>query len=326
MKINRRDVLGISAALPFATSNWGAEGGSWPSRPITIVVAFAAGGQSDSVARMVARRLEQKLGQPVIVDNRPGANSLVATQAVLRAPADGYTLLFNMNALVTNPILLPNVRYDGLKDFMPVARIFETSVILAAARNKGGTLAEFLSLAQTSKEPFSCGTVGHASSSHYYLESLARAAGVQFSNVPYKGGDTQMLPDLVSERLQAGMVSSVTAMTYGADNRIVPLAATGIKRWKVLPHVPTFLELGYPGLTAEGFCGLFAPAGTPTSIVERINAMVTEISKEREYFGQMLSYGLEVPPPMTTSEYGVLLKKIYATWRDIKDNSAIRIE
>ncbi|KQP19333.1 hypothetical protein ASF45_24945 [Pseudorhodoferax sp. Leaf265] len=318
-------MLGVAAAFPFASRSLAAEG-AWPNRPITLIDSYGAGGQSDAVVRLLARRLESKLGQPVLVDNRPGANSLVATQSVLRAPADGYTFLFNMNALVTNPILLPNVRYDALRDFIPIARIFETSVILAAAKERGSTLAEFLERARASNEPFSCGTVGYASSSHYYIESLGRSAGVQLNNVPYKGGDTQLLPDLVAQRLQAGMVSSVSAMTYGADNRIVPLAATGTKRWKVLPEVPTFLELGFSGLTAEGFCGLFARVGTPVPIVERLHALAADIAKEQRFASQMLGYGLEVPPPLSMPEFGSLVGKIDAAWRNIKKSSAIRIE
>lgn len=324
MTLNRRQMLALAAALPLASRSW-AKAEAYPSKPITLVLPFPAGGQTDSVARLLGRRLGEILGQQVLVDNRPGANSLIGTQAVARSAPDGHTLLMNMTALVSNPIVLPNIDYDPIKEFTPVARLYEIAAVWAVPGDGPETLERFIEQAKAAKEPFSFGTTGHASSSHYFGEMLSRAAGIPLNHIPYKG-EAPILPDLVSGRLQAGVVSSASALQYSADQRIRILAASGQRRWKALPDLPLFSELGVPGMGTETFCGIFAPAGTPPAIVDKLHNAINQIAATREYQEQLLTLGLEVPPTLTPAAFGEIMKKAQSEWIAITKDSSIRIE
>ena len=324
MTVNRRQALALAASLPLASRSW-AQDASYPSKPVTLVLPFPAGGQTDAVARTLARGLEAALGQPFVVDNRPGANSLIGSNLVARATPDGHTLLLNMTALVSNPILLPNVIYDPLKDFAPVARLYELAAIWAVAPKTAATLAEFTRQARASKDPVSFGTTGHASSSHYFGEMFARSAGFHLNHIPYKG-EAPILPDLMSGRLSSAIISSSAALQYGGDGRIRPLAASGARRWKALPDLPTFHELGVPGMTTETFAGIFAPARTPRPVIEKLHAAINKITATPEFQKQMLLNGLEVAPVISPEAFGGLMKKAQDEWVAIKKDSAIRFE
>ncbi len=321
--ITRRQTLAVLASLAAGKSF--AQAPQWPIKPIALVLPFPPGGQTDAVARSLARRLEAVLGQPVIIDNRPGANSLIGTQLVSRAAADGYTLLFNMTALVSNPILLSNARYDALKEFAPIARLYEIPAIWAVPPKSATTLEQFIALAKKSKDPLSFATTGHASSSHYFGEMFARAAGIKLNHVPYKG-ESPIIPDLIGGRLDAAVVSSATALQYGKDGRIRNLAVSGSRRWKALPDVPTFLELGIPGMTTETYAGIFAPAGLPKPIAQKLHAGVIAAMASPEFQRQMLENGLEVAPTLAPEQFATLMRKSRSEWLAIKEASSIRIE
>jgi tripartite-type tricarboxylate transporter receptor subunit TctC len=325
--INRRQALALAVAstAPLATAPTWAQDNPWPTKPITLVMPFPAGGQTDGVARLLAKNLEPLLGQPVVVDNRPGANSLIGTNLVARSAPDGHTLLLNMTALVSNPVVLPNVTYDPLKDFAPVVRLYELPALWAVPGNGPKTLAEFIEKAKVAKDPLNFATTGHASSSHYFGEMFARAANIKLNHVPYKG-EAPILPDLTAGRLDAGIISSASALTFGGDGRVRVLAASGPRRWKALPDVPTFLELGIPGMTTETFCGIFAPARTPKAVVDKLNKAFNQVMATPEFQKQMLVYGLEVAPVLTPDQFSAIMKKATDEWVAIKKNSAIRLE
>lgn len=325
--INRRQALAMAMAstATLATAPTWAQDNPWPTKPITLVLPFPAGGQTDGVARLLAKNLEPLLGQPVVVDNRPGANSLIGTNLVARSAPDGHTLLLNMTALVSNPVLLPNVTYDPHKDFAPVVRLYELPALWAVPGNGPKTLAEFIEKAKAAKDPLNFATTGHASSSHYFGEVFARGASIKLNHVPYKG-EAPILPDLTAGRLDAGVISSASALAFGSDGRVRVLAASGPRRWKALPDVPTFLELGIPGMTTETFCGIFAPARTPKAVVDKLNKAINQVMATPEFQKQMLVYGLEVAPVLTPEQFSAVMKKATDEWTAIKKNSAIRVE
>lgn len=325
--INRRHALALAmaSAAPLAATPAWAQDTPWPTKPITLVLPFPAGGQTDGVARLLARNLEPLLGQPIVVDNRAGANSLIGTNLVARAAPDGHTLLLNMTALVSNPVLLPNVTYDPHKDFVPVARLYELPALWAVPGNGPKTFADFVEKAKAAKEPLNFATTGHASSSHYFGELFARGANFKLNHVPYKG-EAPILPDLTAGRLDAAVISSATALAFGSDGRVRVVAVSGPRRWKALPDVPTFLELGIPGMTTESFCGIFAPARTPKAVVDKLHAAINRVIATPEFQKQLLTYGLEVAPAITPDQFAAVMKKATDEWVAIKQNSAIRVE
>lgn len=321
--MKRRTLLAALTALPMMTAVRAAA--SYPNRPIILVLPFPAGGQTDMVARLLAQKLEPLLGQSVIVENRPGANSLIGTNYVARSPADGHTLLFNMTALVSNPILLPNIDYDPFTQFQPVFRLYRIPAIWAVPANGPGTLAEFIEKAKSAPQPLTFATTGHASSSHYFGEMFAKASGIRLNHIPYKG-ESLILPDLLGERLDAAVVSSYAALHYGKDGRLRSLAASGKDRWQVLPDVPTFDELGVKGTGTETFAGIFLTTGTPPSIVERLNEAMTRASEDTDFRARLLDNGLEVAPPLSAEAFLQVMRDAHRDWVAAKQEFDIQVQ
>ena len=323
MRLTRRHALTLLSTAPFAPGAWADS--KFPDRPIKLIVPYPPGGQTDAVARVFAQKVEAILGQPLIVDSRPGANSMIGTDAVARSPADGYTLLFNMTALVTNPVLLPQVNYDPFRDFAPIARCYEITGIWAVPPQGPKTLAEFIQRAKDAPRPLSFGTTGHASSSHYFGEILARAGGFALNHVPYKG-EAPLIPDLVAGRLDAGVVSGYSALQFAKDGRIRVLATTGVQRIASLPDLPTFQELGIGGLAPESFAGVFAPAKTPRTIVDQLANAFALASAAPDVRERIVGFGLQPPTPITPAQFAAVMRKAHDEWLAIKNNSAIRVE
>lgn len=299
--------------------------GQYPDKPIRVVVPFPAGGQTDVVVRLFAQRAEPLLGQPVVIENRPGASTMIGSEAVAKSPADGYTLLFNQTALVTNQVILQKVPYDAFRDFTPVFRAYESAAVWAVPPNGPRTLKEFMDQARAARAPINYGTAGHGSTSHFFGEMLSRAAGVSFTHVAYKG-EQPILPDLISGRLDAGVISTGSAVQYGAEGKVRPLAVSGLRRMTALPDLPTFEELGVPGLAAESFVGFFAPANTPRPVVARLHEMFTKVAAMPGVNDRLLANGLEVAPPITVEQFEERMRIARDQWIVIKKNSGIVVE
>lgn len=309
MNMPRRSLLAALTTLPLAAL---AQAPAWPARPIRVVLPFPAGGQSDAVVRYYTQKAEATLGQPFVIDNKPGASTMLGTQEVARAAADGYTLLFNMTGMVSNMVLLPNVRYDAFKDFVPVHRSYELYGVFAVpASAPYKTLAEFVAFAKAAREPLSFGTTGHASSSHYFVAMLAKQAGLNLIHIPYKG-ESPILPDLLANRVNAAIVSGAAVKQF--PDGVRALAASGNKRPGLLPTLPTFKELGYPGVGNESFAGFYAPAGTPAAIVARLNQEFNRISQLKETRERMAAIGLEPAAPGSPEQFLAIMKSAYDEW------------
>jgi tripartite-type tricarboxylate transporter receptor subunit TctC len=323
MLMNRRHALALAAAVPLAPLARAQS--RYPERPVKIIVPFPPGGQTDAAARIYAQKLEELLKQPFIIENRPGASTFIGTDAVAKSPPDGHTLLLNMTALVTNPILLPNMNYDAFKDFAAVARLYSIQAIWASSASGPKTLAEFIQKAKSSPAPLSFATTGQGSSSHYFGEVLARSGGFKLNHVPYKG-ESPIIPDLLSDRVDAAVISGQTVLAHEKEGRIHPLAITGATRLKMLPNVPTFEEQGVPGLALESFCGIFAPAGTPQPVVDRLNEAFTKIMAMPDVQERMTGLGLDAPVPLTQAQFTAVMRKAQSEWQDIKNRSEIRLD
>jgi tripartite-type tricarboxylate transporter receptor subunit TctC len=323
MNMNRRQAIAATAALGVAGHSW-SQTAPWPTKPITFVVPYPAGGTIDAAARLLARNLEPILKQTVVVDNRAGANTLIATSSVARAPADGYTFLINTSILVSNPLVMPSATYNAFTDFIPVARQYDWAVAWVVPASSSQTLEQFVAQAKAATNPISFGSPGHGSASHFYAEMFAKAAGIKLTHVPYRG-EAPIVPDILEARLDAAMVTIGFAQEHGREGKIRPLAASGARRPRAMPNLPTFVELGIPGLTTESYVGLFAPAKTPQDIVNRMNAAVNAVSATAEYQKQLSGYAFELTPALSPEQFAAVVRKSHDEWVAIKAKTAIQI-
>src|SRR6478736_91250 len=240
----------------------------YPARPIRIVVPFAPGGVTDNSARVVAEPLAQRLGQPVVVENRPGASGNIGTQHVAQSAPDGYTLLLGFDGtMVINPHVFPKTGFDTLKDFAPVTKLGDATLILVAHPSlPAKTLQEMIQIAKT--RPLAYGTSGTGGTPHLAGELLKQRTGAQLEHIPYKGGGPAVT-DVVGQ-IPLVFTAVASAQQYVRTNRLVGLGVPGAKRSSSLPEVPTFQESGLEGFDVSSWTGIFAPAATPRPIVERL--------------------------------------------------------
>ena len=266
----------VAAALPAAAQ-------PYPTRPIRLVVSESAGSIADAWARRLARPMEQALGQPLVVEHRPGASGTLAAEAVARAAPDGYTLLYTgQSPVVTFPAIGGAVRYDPQRDFTPVALGPNAYPVLVAGAASGLRSFADLKARAAARAPLSCGTGGHGSYGHFACAMLARALGVELLMVPYKGSSAALQEAAGGQlTLTTGFPSELTGLI--AAGRIVPLAAFAERRAVPLPEVPTFRELGLPGMELFAFAGFYAPSGLPATVAETLNAAAARAMQTPEY-------------------------------------------
>lgn len=276
-------LLGAVALLAWMAAALPARAEPYPARPIRLVVSESPGSIADAWARRLARPMEQSLGQPIVVDNRPGATGTLAAEAVARAEPDGYTLLYTgQSPIVTFPAIGGAVRYDPERDFAPVALGPNAYPVLVAGAGSGLRSFADLKARAAAREPLACGTGGHGSFGHFACALLARALGVELVMVPYKGSSAA-LQDAAGGQLTLTTGFPSELMGLIAAGRIVPLAAFAERRAVPLPAVPTFRELGISGMELFAFAGFYAPAGVPAAVVETLNAAAARAMQTPEY-------------------------------------------
>ena len=263
---------------------------TWPSRAVKLVVPFPPGSSPDIIARLVAEPLAQALGQPIVVDNKPGAGGNLGTAAVAKAEPDGYTLLFTIQGpLVTAPLLNRNLGYDPVKELAPVSLIATSPNVLVVDPKLGATtLAEFVRVAKERKGELNYGSVGNGSAAHLAMESFKARAGIDLVHVPYQGFP-QVVNAVLGGQVQAGFMVPGIAMAQVRAGKLRALGVTTLGRVASLPELPTFVELGYPGFEAISWQAVLAPAKTPRSIVERLGRELVRIVKSDEVRGRMLA-------------------------------------
>lgn len=249
--------------------------GQWPDRPIRVVVPFAAGGATDVWSRLVTGPMSEALGQPFVIEVRPGAGTMIGTEAVARSPADGYTLLFNITSIVQSPIVFRRTPYDAEADFAPIGKLGGSPLIFAVGPGvPGNTMAEFVEAARGRN--YSFGSYAPGSTGHVMTQVLSDTKGLGMTHVGYRGEAPEII-DLIGGRIQCALVSMTLAKEYFRDGRLRPLATIGNRRQPSLPNVPTFEELDYPPeFSLGGFVGLWAPARTPRPVVARLAEAMRE--------------------------------------------------
>jgi len=280
-KFARRKVLaslaGIAASLLFAL---GARAADYPTRPVTIVVAFPPGGPSDVLARILGRKLEQILGQPFIVENRPGAGGNIAAEQVARAAPDGYTLLNGNNSiLATNAALYKKINFDPEKDFIPLSLIgTQANILVVNPKVPAKSMAELIALAKANPGKLNFASSGYGAAAHLAGELFKTAAKIDIVHVAYKGA-APALQDLVAGQTQMMFATSASVLGQIKSGLVRPLAVTTLKRTAVLPDVATVDELGLKGFDATTWHGLVAPAGTPKDVIDTLSrAIVTALN------------------------------------------------
>lgn len=305
MDARRRRLLMASSLLPLAGARL-AYAQSFPSKPIRIVVGYSAGGAVDAVARTIGQALQQSLGQPVIIDNKPGAGTNIAVKYVIDAPADGYTLLMAANALAANPSLFHPSPFDPEKDLVPVSLVGRVPVVIAANPSVPYTDAKSLIAAARARPgTIAYATPGNGSTPHMAMELFAHAAGIQLQHVPYRGG-AQAITDTIGGQVPLVAVNALEVQPHAKAGKLKVLAALSAQRTAIFPDAPTIAESGYPGFEASVWYGLVAPAATPKAVVEKLHDAVQKALLTPEVKERMTGVGGEVIPG-TAQAFGQLI-------------------
>lgn len=299
---------------------------SWPSRPIKIIVPVAPGGNVDIVARNLARELSKGLGQPVLVENRPSAASLVGTQLVAKAAPDGYTLLAHSSTFFSAPLIVNNAGYDPLKDFAPISLTCKAPMFLIASQLVPvKNLAELVQQAKTRPGGFSVASSGNGSTGHIASEVFANRAGLKMLNIFYKG-NAQAIVDVISGQTQLMYDQISSAMAHVRSGKVRPLAVTSINRSSLFPEVPTIAESGYPGYEDVTLNMLLAPAGTPKEIIQRLHAEVAKAYAQPAMVAQFAERGIDLVASASPEEFGQLIRSEVARLGKLAKEVGIKAE
>lgn len=296
---------------------------AYPAKPVKIIVGYSAGGPTDMVARMLATKLQDKLGQPFVVENRAGAGSNIASEAVAAAAPDGYTLLVAAAPITMNAFAYKNLKYHADKSFEPISHISSSPGVFAVAPNSPiKTIDEFLALARSKPGRLNYGSTGMGGSQHMATELLQSLTKTQFTHVPYKGASA-VLTDLIAGHIDFAFMTASGVMPHLQAGKIKPLAVAGTTRLSSLPNVPTFAELGIKGMVSDSWNGLLAPAGTPPSIIRKLSAAVDEAVKSPDFKAKLQGAGADVIGS-SPEEFKKTIRQELAHWE--QQFKAIKIE
>ena len=314
----------LPKVLLLASLCWsaGVSAQTWPTRPIRMIVAFAPGGPTDIVSRVIAQRLSEQLGQPVLIDNKPGAGGNLAAELAATAAPDGYTAFYNTSAIVIGPALYAKVNYNPLKDFAPVA--LTASVPMALVVNPAlpvRSVKDFLDLARSKPGQLNYSSSGTGTITHLASAMVTAQTGVQTQHVPYRGSAPGLV-DLASGQTQFMIDTINTVLPYVRDGRLRVLAVTTLKRSSVLPEVPTLHEAGIAGFDAAAWQGIVVPAGTPADIINRLNAEVNKALTHPDVIAKLAAQGTDILGG-TAAQYAAHLRSEMPRWaKAVKDSGA----
>ena len=308
------------AALPMA----GAQAQAYPTKPVRIVVGFVPGGGSDFIARVVSQKIADPLGRTVVVDNRPGAGGVIATEYVARQPADGYTLLLTSagpNGIV--PAMSAKIGYDPLKDFDAITQVVSMPFMMAVHPSLPvKNIKELVTLARTKPGQLNFGSAGHGSTNHLVSEMLKLAANINMTHVPYKGVAAAMT-DVIAGQIQVMSGDLVTIWPQAKTGKIRAIAVTSAKRSAQAPAIPTIAESGVPGFDTSGWFGVVAPAATPRAITERLNTEIVKGVTTADARERLSAMGGDVVAS-TTADFATFLRTDHAKWGKVVTAAGLR--
>jgi tripartite-type tricarboxylate transporter receptor subunit TctC len=316
--------IGVCALLALAPSVTLAQ--TYPAKPIRIIVPWTAGGTADTLARIMAQRLGESLGQQVLADNRPGASGQIGTDLVAKATPDGHTLLLATTAPnSTAPSLYSKLTYDPMKDFAPISLIaltFYVASVNPAVPVK--TIAELVKLAKARPGELNFSSPGNGTPNHLSGEMLKTMAGIQMQHIPFKGS-AQAIADVIGGQIPLNFENIAVVLPHIKAGKVRPLGVTSAQRNRYLPEVPTIAESGYPGFEAVGWFGLMAPAATPRNVLEKLNADSMRILATPEVSSRILGLGAEVKPT-TMAEFEAFNRAQISKWAKVIKDSGARVD
>lgn len=314
-------ILGVTAC---AMSPALAAAQEWPNRPVTLIVPFNAGGATDSVARRLAEQLQQLWGQPVLIDNRPGAGTIIGTNAVAKAPADGYTMGLVVSAHTINPSLRPNLPYDTVKDFAGVTQIGRQHMVMAANPDlEADNVAELLELARQRPEGISYATPGTGTALHLTMELLKTQTGANFVHIPYKGG-VPAQQDVVGGQVPVLLDIYHSSKGLIDAGRLKTLALLSPERPAALADVPVIAET-VPGVSAMSMIGIVAPAGTPPGIVKKASADIAGLVRSEDFAHRLQEMDIE-PVGSAPEEFDALIRTEIDKWAPAVKASGAKVD
>ncbi|MBS0608804.1 MAG: tripartite tricarboxylate transporter substrate binding protein [Proteobacteria bacterium] len=321
--LTRRACLALAACAALVAPAVHAQ--AYPAKPITMVVPFPPGGPTDMVARLLAQKMSEQMGQSVVVDNKPGANGNIGGLFVSKAQADGYTLLYNTSSITLSPALYKSMQYDVLRDLSPVAL---TAVVpLALVVNPAvpaNNVKDFVAYAKANPGKLSYGSAGNGNVTHLAAYQFVKAQGIDATHVPYRGSAPADV-DLAAGQIQFMTDTINSVMAFVKDKRMKLLAVTTGKRMSLFPEVPTLAETVMPGFEAGAWQGVMVPAGTPAAVVQRLNAEINKALQNPELRDKLAVQGAE-PLGSTVDEYGAYLRKELARWAGVVKATGVTLD
>jgi tripartite-type tricarboxylate transporter receptor subunit TctC len=329
MQIRSKCLALALASLAFASAvsqtNDTAQAADYPSRPIHLIVPYAAGGAADSIARIIAKRVGNAIGQPIVVENRGGGGSIVGTEFVKKAEPDGYTLLLGQSGPISiNPAVYKALPYDPVKDFAPISMTTTYPYVMVVNPALGvKTLKEFVALAKSRPGALNYGTTGVGAANHLVTELFNSKAGIRMTHIPYRG-TALAVTDLLAGQVQVVFADPISALQFVNSGALIALAVTSKDRSPVAPTVPTMSESGYPGFDAVGWHGILAPAKTPPAIVARLHAEIVEALKDPETRTLLESQAMQIVGS-SPEDFARFIAQDIAIWKEVADQARIEV-
>ena len=321
----RPAMLIFVATASFAPAVSAAQAQDYPSRPVRVVVPFSPGGAVDGPMRVIAQELSKRLGQQVIVDNKPGAGATIGTDVVAKSPADGYTLLLASQTNAISATLYPKLPYDPIEDFTPISLIGrEPGVLVVHPSLPVNTFQEFVAYVKERPGRVDYASSGNGSGQHLFVALLASMTGMKMNHVPYRGSG-QATADLLGGQVQVSIPGTAGMVGHIKAGKLRALAVTGAKRSPQLPDIPTVMESGVPGYEAYVWMGLLAPKGTPAPIVDRLFRELTQVLASSEVKTYMASAGIEVVGS-TPGEFGAFFRAEKELWARVIRETGAKID
>lgn len=324
MRTSGMSLICVCATILFALAVTGSRAQTFPSRPIRLIVPFAPGGSTDIVGRVVASRLTEAIGQQVIIDNKPGGNTIIGTELAARSIPDGHTLVIATSGHASNPAMYKKLPYDTVRDFASVVYLGSTPNVIAVNPSlPARSLKAMLDLSHSKKAQLDFATAGHGTTQHFTGELLNQLAGTRMVHVGYKGGGPATM-DVIAGQVAVLISGLPPAMPFVKSGRLYAVAVTSVKRSPILPEVPTVAESGFPGFDTSFWYAILAPGGTPKSTISKLNDAVNSTLKIPAVREQLMAQGVDIATG-SSEDLDSFLKQDMEKWARLIKSSNIQL-